>query len=94
MNNNVIASIAISVGVVYLNAYADPKKVVTLRPLVGGFVGAIALTAVASWSDQVANSFAALVLVTALLVNGTELFNIVAKTTRQPIPNRADTRSA
>lgn len=82
MNTTVIASITISVGVVYINTFSDPKKHATIRPLVGGFIGAIALTAVGSWSDQVANSFAALILVTALLVNGAEIFGTVTNATK------------
>ena len=67
----VIACTAGAVGANYVNTLSDPKAHSTIKPLVAGFITAILLSAVAAWSEPVANGFAVLVLVSSLLQNGT-----------------------
>lgn len=55
------------------------KGHVSMRPVVGGFLLGTALLTINIWSPEVATGLGTLVFVTALLINGAEVFGAVDK---------------
>jgi hypothetical protein len=53
------------------------KHEVTIRPLIGMFVGTSLLLAVGMWSPEVSQGFAVVALVTSAILNGAEVFGAV-----------------
>jgi hypothetical protein len=57
-------------------------KPVTIKPLIGGFIAGTLLLGVGMWSGQVALMFSVVMLVTSILINGTDLFKSFERLTK------------
>jgi hypothetical protein len=53
----------------------------TIRPLIGMFVTGALLFAVSMWNSDVAEAFAVLIFVTAVVLNGAVVFDAIGKVT-------------
>lgn len=58
------------------------ENTVTVRPLIGMFISGALLFAVAMWSAKVASAFAVLIFITAIVINGTVVFDAIGKVTK------------
>ena len=57
---------------------------VSVTPIIGGFVLGGFLFAIGAANEKLGSQFAALILVTALLINGVPLLGLVTKATSKP----------
>ena len=64
----------------------------TFKPIIGGWILGLILFTVATFAEDIARLFAILIMVTALMVNGSQLFGVINKATI-PKNNNPDTRT-
>lgn len=76
----IVAALAGATTVTYIRDVAN-KETVTIKPLIGMFVAGSLLFAISMWSDKVAVSFAVLIFITALVLNGAVVFDTIGKVT-------------
>lgn len=74
----IITSVSIAVGVGEAK-YLTTQNKVSMRPVIGGFVGGLLLFAFDEASPEVTKWLAVLVLVSALALNGNYLLDLVNK---------------
>jgi xanthine/uracil permease len=73
-NSIIMVSVVVTVGTTLVAEQQDSK--LTFKPIVGGWILGLILFTVATFADDLARLFAILIMVTALLVNGTKLFSV------------------
>ena len=74
----IITSIGITVGIGEAK-YLQTDKKVSMRPVIGGFVGGLILFAFDEAAPEVTKWLAVLIVVSALALNGTYLLDLVNK---------------
>lgn len=79
-SDTIVISILGATVITYVGNVAA-KKPITMKPLIGGFVAGTLLLGVGMWTGKIASSFATLILVSSVLINGTELFKAVGTLT-------------
>lgn len=87
-NAVIMTAIVVTAGSTLVADQQDSK--LTFKPIVGGWILGLILFIVATFAEDLARMFAILIMVTALLVNGSKLFGVVNKVTTTktvPLPN-------
>lgn len=75
----IMTSAVITTGVTLIAEQQDNK--LSIKPVIAGWILGLFLFLIATWDDETAKMIAVLVMITALLVNGTKLFTTVSKVT-------------
>jgi hypothetical protein len=78
-NAVIMTSVVVATGVTLIADQQENK--LSMRPIIGGWVLGLILFLIATFDDDIAKAFAVLVLVTAVLMNGTKVFAAVGNAT-------------
>lgn len=75
----IMTSVAITTGTTLVAEQQDSN--LSFKPIVGGWILGLILFVVATFAEDLARMFAILIMVTALLVNGSRVFGLISKVT-------------
>lgn len=78
-NSVIMTSVVVATGVTLIADQQQSK--LTMRPIIGGWILGLILFLIATFDEDIAKMFAVLVLVTAVLMNGTKVFTAVGHAT-------------
>lgn len=91
-SQTIVGCTAAALVVTYVGNVAA-KKPMTIKPLIGGFVAGTLLLGTAMWVPDIAAGFAVLILVSSLVINGTDVFKSVGLLTSGSAPTPTPTPS-
>lgn len=81
-NSLIMTSVVVTTGSTLLAQQQDSK--LTFKPIIGGWILGLVLFITATFADDLAKAFAILIMVTALLINGTKVFGAVNSAVGSP----------